>query len=89
MLNVGQKRIFDKTNSHLTSQKELEDFLEDESSRLLRLDNIKALTMFISGVGGTGKLFLTEAIKCLVDDIWHPKSGEIVYYSSTNRYSCI
>ena len=34
--------------------------------------------MFISGVGGTGKSFLIEAIKCLVDDIWHPKSGEIM-----------
>ena len=34
--------------------------------------------MFISGVGGTGKSFLIEAIKFLVDDIWHPKSGEIM-----------
>ena len=34
--------------------------------------------MFISGVGGTGKSFLIEAIKCLVDDIWHPKSREIM-----------
>ena len=31
--------------------------------------------MFISGVGGTGKSFLIEAIKCLVDD---PKSGEVM-----------
>uniref|UniRef100_A0A1X7T183 ATP-dependent DNA helicase n=1 Tax=Amphimedon queenslandica TaxID=400682 RepID=A0A1X7T183_AMPQE len=34
--------------------------------------------MLISGVGGTGKSFLIEAIKCLVGDIWHPKSGEIM-----------
>uniref|UniRef100_A0A1X7VDH8 ATP-dependent DNA helicase n=2 Tax=Amphimedon queenslandica TaxID=400682 RepID=A0A1X7VDH8_AMPQE len=34
--------------------------------------------MFINGVGGTGKSFLIEAIKCLVDDIWHPKSSEIM-----------
>uniref|UniRef100_A0A1X7VG67 ATP-dependent DNA helicase n=1 Tax=Amphimedon queenslandica TaxID=400682 RepID=A0A1X7VG67_AMPQE len=78
MLNVDQKRIFDKIKSHLISQKEREDLLENESSRLLRLDNIKLLRMFISGVGGTGKSFLIEAIKCLVDDIWHPKSGEIM-----------
>uniref|UniRef100_A0A1X7UNS0 ATP-dependent DNA helicase n=1 Tax=Amphimedon queenslandica TaxID=400682 RepID=A0A1X7UNS0_AMPQE len=78
MLNVDQKRIFDKIKSHLTSQKELEDLLENESSRLLRLDNIKPLIMFISCVGGTGKSFLIEAIKCLVDDIWHPKSSEIM-----------
>uniref|UniRef100_A0A1X7VF61 ATP-dependent DNA helicase n=1 Tax=Amphimedon queenslandica TaxID=400682 RepID=A0A1X7VF61_AMPQE len=78
MLNVDHKRIFDKIKSHLISQKEREDLLENESSRLLRLDNIKPLRMFISGVGGTGKSFLIEAIKCLVDDIWHPKSGEIM-----------
>ena len=69
MLNVDQKRIFDKIKSHLMSQKEREDLLENESSRLLRLDTIKPLRMFISGVGGTGKSFLIEAIKCLVDDM--------------------
>uniref|UniRef100_A0A1X7TY86 Uncharacterized protein n=1 Tax=Amphimedon queenslandica TaxID=400682 RepID=A0A1X7TY86_AMPQE len=53
MLNVDQKRIFDKNKSHLMSQKEREDLLETESSRLLRLDNIKLLRMFSSGVGGT------------------------------------
>uniref|UniRef100_A0A1X7U7M2 ATP-dependent DNA helicase n=1 Tax=Amphimedon queenslandica TaxID=400682 RepID=A0A1X7U7M2_AMPQE len=37
-----------------------------------------SLRMFIRAVGGTGKSFLREAIKCLVDDIRHPKSGEII-----------
>uniref|UniRef100_A0A1X7VTP9 ATP-dependent DNA helicase n=1 Tax=Amphimedon queenslandica TaxID=400682 RepID=A0A1X7VTP9_AMPQE len=79
MLNVDQKRIFDKIKTHLLSQKERGDLLENECSRLLlRLDNIKPLRMFIIGVGGTGKSFLIVAIKCLVDDIWHPKSGEIM-----------
>uniref|UniRef100_A0A1X7UQ58 Uncharacterized protein n=1 Tax=Amphimedon queenslandica TaxID=400682 RepID=A0A1X7UQ58_AMPQE len=55
MFNVDQKRIFDKIKSHLISQKECED-LENETLRLLRLDNIKPLRMFISGVGGTGDL---------------------------------
>uniref|UniRef100_A0A1X7V4W2 ATP-dependent DNA helicase n=1 Tax=Amphimedon queenslandica TaxID=400682 RepID=A0A1X7V4W2_AMPQE len=62
MLNVDQKRIFDKIKSHFISQKEREDLLENESSRLLRLDNIKPLRTFISGVGETGKSFLIEAI---------------------------
>uniref|UniRef100_A0A1X7U2G5 ATP-dependent DNA helicase n=1 Tax=Amphimedon queenslandica TaxID=400682 RepID=A0A1X7U2G5_AMPQE len=78
MLNVDQKKIFDKIKSHLMSEKEREDLLETESSRLLKLDNIKLLRMFSSGVGGTCKLFLIEAIKCLVDNIWHPKSGKIM-----------
>uniref|UniRef100_A0A1X7U5T0 ATP-dependent DNA helicase n=1 Tax=Amphimedon queenslandica TaxID=400682 RepID=A0A1X7U5T0_AMPQE len=76
MLNVDQKRILNKIKSHILSQKEREDLLENEFSRLLRLDNIKLLRMFIGGVGGTGKLFLIVVIKCLVDDIWHPKSSE-------------
>uniref|UniRef100_A0A1X7UA62 Uncharacterized protein n=1 Tax=Amphimedon queenslandica TaxID=400682 RepID=A0A1X7UA62_AMPQE len=54
MLNVDQKRIFDKIKSHFMSQKESEDLLENECSRLLRLDNIKPLRTFISGVGGSG-----------------------------------
>uniref|UniRef100_A0A1X7UBJ7 Uncharacterized protein n=1 Tax=Amphimedon queenslandica TaxID=400682 RepID=A0A1X7UBJ7_AMPQE len=54
IINVHQKRIFDKIKSHLISQKELEDLLENKSSRLLRLENIIPLRMFISGVGGTG-----------------------------------
>ena len=35
--------------------------------------------MFIRGVGGSGRSFLLEPIKCLVDDIWHPKSGDIMF----------
>ena len=31
MLNVDQKRIFDKIKNHLMSQKEREDLLENES----------------------------------------------------------
>uniref|UniRef100_A0A1X7VWQ9 Uncharacterized protein n=1 Tax=Amphimedon queenslandica TaxID=400682 RepID=A0A1X7VWQ9_AMPQE len=54
MPNIDQKRIFDKIKSHHIRLKEHEDFLENESSRLLRLENIKPLGMFISGVGGTG-----------------------------------
>ena len=48
------------------------------------MNTIKPLRMFISGVGGTGKSFLIEAIKCLVDDIWHPKSGEIIGIAAFN-----
>uniref|UniRef100_A0A1X7V602 Uncharacterized protein n=1 Tax=Amphimedon queenslandica TaxID=400682 RepID=A0A1X7V602_AMPQE len=56
MLNVDQKRIFDKIKTHLISQKEHKDLLGNESSRLLRYDKIKPLRMFISGVGGTADL---------------------------------
>uniref|UniRef100_A0A1X7VCJ6 Uncharacterized protein n=1 Tax=Amphimedon queenslandica TaxID=400682 RepID=A0A1X7VCJ6_AMPQE len=75
MLNIDHKKIFDKIKSHLISQKEHEDLIENESSRL---HNMKLLRMF-SGVGGTGISFLMETIKNIVDDIRRPKSGEIMY----------
>ena len=34
-------------------------------------------TLFINGIGGTGKLFLIETIKCFVDSLWKAKPGEI------------
>uniref|UniRef100_A0A1X7TE82 ATP-dependent DNA helicase n=1 Tax=Amphimedon queenslandica TaxID=400682 RepID=A0A1X7TE82_AMPQE len=43
--------------------------------------------MFISGDGATGKSFLLEAIKCIVDDMASKKWSNYVSYSSTNRYS--
>uniref|UniRef100_A0A1X7UQJ1 Uncharacterized protein n=1 Tax=Amphimedon queenslandica TaxID=400682 RepID=A0A1X7UQJ1_AMPQE len=56
MLNGDQIRSFDEIMSYLISQEEREDLLENESLRLLRLDNMKPLRMFISDVGGTGDL---------------------------------
>uniref|UniRef100_A0A1X7UXB6 ATP-dependent DNA helicase n=1 Tax=Amphimedon queenslandica TaxID=400682 RepID=A0A1X7UXB6_AMPQE len=49
-----------------------------KSHHVSQKDNMKLLRMFVSGVGGTGKSFLIEAIKCLVDDIWHPERHQIM-----------
>ena len=62
MLNADQKRILDKVAHHLLHQKEH----EEEKCKC----DIKPLQMFISGVGGTGKSFLIEAVKAFVDDQW-------------------
>ena len=43
----------------------------------VKIDDIQPLRMFISGVGGTGKLFLIETIKCFVDSLWKAKLGEL------------
>ena len=60
MLKAEQKRIFHKVAHHLLHQKEH----EEEKCKC----DIKPLQMFISGVGGTGKSFLIEAVKAFVDD---------------------
>ena len=62
MLNQDQRRVFDHIKTHLWHQRCHE---KDECSC-----DLKPLRMFVSGVGGTGKSFLIEAIKALVTSIW-------------------
>ena len=62
MLNADQSRIFDNVKSHLLHQKQ-------HNEGKCKCD-IKPLRMFVSGVGGTVKSFLIEAIKAFVDDLW-------------------
>ena len=59
MLNSDQRRIFERVKDHLLHQVQHECNCEFEP-----------LCMFISGVGGTGKLFLIEALQQLIDGIW-------------------
>ena len=73
MLNVDQRCIFDML---LTHQK------QHESSEC-QCDDLKPLRMFISGVGGTGKSFLIEAIKLLVRTIWPSKEVMVVVAAPT------
>ena len=62
---ADQKRIFDTVDSHNQHQKQHE-------TGECQCD-FKPLRMFVSGVGGTGKSFLIEAIKLLVGKIWPSK----------------
>ena len=70
MLNADQKRVFDNVTRHLLYQKQHED-------RECTCNDLKLLRLFISGVGGTGKSFLTEAIKAFVDDLWSSLSNDL------------
>ena len=58
MLNGDQRRIYDRVMNHLHHHKQHDD--GDCHC------DIKPLRLFVSGVGGTGKSFLIEAIKLLV-----------------------
>ena len=62
MLNTDQSRIFYRVKEHLLHQKRHAD-------GICQCD-IKPLRMFVSGVRGTGKSFLIEAIRGLVASIW-------------------
>ena len=62
MLNVDQRKIFDRIKEHLLHQQKHE-------SGQCKCD-FKPLRMFVSGVGGTGKSFLIEAVRAMTDDLW-------------------
>jgi hypothetical protein len=66
MLNQDQRRVFDNVKAHLLHQKSHE---ANECSC-----DLKPLRMFVSGVGGTGKSFLIEAIRALVYGMWSSDS---------------
>ena len=62
MLNSDQRRVFDKVKAHLLHQRQHET--KECTCELTPLH------MFVSGVGGTGKSFLIEAVKLLVGHLW-------------------
>ena len=61
-MNADQRNILDNVKSHLLHQKQH----EEGKCKC----NIKSLRQFVSGVGGTRKSFLIEAINAFVDDLW-------------------
>jgi hypothetical protein len=63
MLNSDQLRIFTEIKTRFLHQQKH----ENGSCKCL---DFKPFTMFVSGVGGTGKSFLIEAVKLLVDELW-------------------
>ena len=63
MLNVDQKRIFNNIKRQLLHQ------IEHETGNCSCHGN-KPFTMFVSGVGGTGKSFLIATVKALIDSLW-------------------
>ena len=78
MLNADQKCMFDSVKDHLLHH-------QHHETNECRCD-LKPLRMFVSGVGGTGKSFLIEAIKALVTSIW--PSNDLTCYCSTYWFGC-
>ena len=66
MLNVDQARVFKRISEHLLHQQRHE-------SGVCECSQLQPLHMFVSGVGGTGKSFLIEAMRAQVAAIWKDK----------------
>ena len=54
----------------------------EEDGQCLR--DFEPLTKFVSGVGGTGKSFLTEAVKVLVRRVWTDDEVTVVVVAPTS-----
>ena len=78
MLNADQKRIFDSMDSHLQHHQK-----QNKTSECWC--DFKPLRIFVSGVGGTGKSFLIEAIKLLVGKIWLSKEVMVAGLAAFNN----
>ena len=63
LLNADQSRVFHRVTDHLLHQQKHETGTCDCA-------DLRPLHMFLSGVGGTGKSFLIEAIRAKVAAIW-------------------
>ena len=69
-LNPDQLRIFNNINEHLCHQ-------QLHESGKCSCANHKSLSMFISGVGGTGKSFLIHTLRRKVNELWKDNKDSI------------
>ena len=63
MLNADQRRVYDEITSHFLH-------LQKHEKQECACTELKPLNMFVSGVGGTGKSFLIQAIRAFVRATW-------------------
>ena len=67
MMNEDQAHVYRLVKEHLLHQ-------ERHETSACQCTDLKPLHMFLTGVGGTGKSFLIEAIRSMVAEIWHGKT---------------
>ena len=81
MLNTDQRRVYDTIISHLLHQQKHED-------NQCQCTDLKPLHMFVSGVGGTGKSFLIQAIRAFVRNTWPSLVNAIAVAAPTGLAAC-
>ena len=77
-LNVDQAGIFECMRRHFEHQVQHE-------SETCKCDDFIPLSMFVSGVGGTGKSYLIKTISALVSEIWNNNNVSLVCHDSSYR----
>ena len=81
MLNADQKRVYDRITGHLLHQQKHED-------SQCQCSDLKPLHIFVSGVGGTGKSFLIEAIRTFVKHTWPGLDNTTAVAAPTGLAAC-
>ena len=74
MLNADQARVFHHVSDHLLHQNRHE-------KGMCKCGDFQPLHMFVSGVGGTGKSFLIEAIRAQAEAIWSLQNSDALICS--------
>ena len=81
MLNEDQCRVYEKISSHLLHKR-------DHEKGACKCSNLKPLQMFVSGVGGTGKSFLIQALRAFVKDTWPDLANASAVAAPTGLAAC-
>ena len=81
MLNADQRRVYDEITSHLPH-------LQKHEKQECACTELKALNMFVSGVGGTGKSFLIQAIRAFVRATWPDTDNTTAAGGPTGLAAC-
>ena len=81
MLNTDQHRVYTKITSHLLHE------LDHEKGACSCTD-LKPMQMFVSGVGGTGKSFLIQAVREFMKAIWPNLNNVTAVAAPTGLAAC-
>ncbi len=81
MLNDDQSRVYKKITGHLLHEL-------DHEKGACKCTDIKPLQMFVSGVGGTGKSFLIQALRAFVKATWPDLPNSSAVAAPTGLAAC-
>ncbi len=81
MLNDYQSRVYKKITGHLLHEL-------DHEKGACKCTDINPLQMFVSGVGGTGKSFLIQALRAFVKATWPDLPNSSAVAAPTGLAAC-
>ncbi len=81
MLNKDQRRVYDKITGHLLHEL-------DHSNGTCSCTDLQPMQMFVSGVGGTDKSFLIQAVRAFTKATWPHLNNTTAIAAPTGLAAC-